>query len=94
MGTHLVLSDLHVSYQVVAQVRQDGRQEPLKASALAQSRDELKDGKGGALVAQDLPVTVTHAVFWLPAVHYRLHVTGWVKGPDQTELRYERLHLR
>ena len=86
MGTHLILSDLHVSYQVIGQVRKDGRQELLQAPALAQSRDELKDGKDGALLSQHLPIAVTHAVFGFPAVHYRPYVTGWVKEPRQPEL--------
>ncbi len=70
MTSDLFLCYLHVDYEQVSQLRENGRKEILKVRAFSEHIDELKHGKYGALLTYDLSIRVTHLIRQEFRVHH------------------------
>ena len=74
-ATHLLLSRLHVSYQVVDEGRQDWQQQRPQTTTLNQTTDELKHSKHTGLHGNQLAITITLITSCTLTVHHPCHIS-------------------
>ena len=72
---YLRLCYLHVSYEIVHQLRENWKQEILKSFSFSKNTDEFKNGKYRAFLTYDLSIRVARLITsWVTGIHHSTHI--------------------